>query len=499
MLPDLEKLRASAKRLKKAFAAGDVEAARKLRAVVPGTSQPKHADFLHVIARENHHESWPKLKFAVEAAQLNRAERADRLAQALYFGQQWVVQKLLEDDSRIISDRFDLQLATYDLDAVQDRIAHSPSAATEPVAGRSPILHLAFSKYIHMEPSRRAQMLDIAALLVENGANVNDGHPSEPGASHMLSALYGALGHANNLPLAEWLLENGANPNDDESLYHSTELGHHDGLRLLMRFGVSTSGTNAIARALDFNDVGAVRLLLEYGANPNEAVETHPSGQPIDAVPALHQAARRWCSPEIVSLLLDFGADPFAIWHGHTAYGTARIYGNTVMARILEERGKATPLTPAEEIFAACAAGRTPATRIPNDLTLEDQRLLTRLIAGPVPLAHIKALVAAGVDPNQAEEMGLTALHVACWEGLPERVAYLLELDPDLSHRNAFGGDALDATIHGSEFCPKVSERDHVACARLLLDAGATFNRNWIGHLGNEEMASFFENWLADD
>lgn len=124
---------------------------------------------------------------------------------------------------------------------------------------------------------------------------------------------------------------------------------------------------------------------------------------------------------------------------------------------------------------------------------------MTRFIAGPVRLAHIKALVAAGLDPNQAQEMGLTALHVACWEGLPERVAYLLQLDPDLSHRNAFGGDALDATIHGSEFCPKASERDHVACARLLVDAGATFNRNWIGHFGNEEMASFFENGFPDD
>lgn len=108
-------------------------------------------------------------------------------------------------------------------------------------------------------------------------------------------------------------------------------------------------------------------------------------------------------------------------------------------------------------------------------------------------------MVAAGLDPNETNEMGLIALHVACWEGLSERVAYLLELDPDLSHRNAYGGDALDTTIHGSEFCPKASERDHVACARLLLDAGVIFNRNWIGHFGNEDMASFFEGRIAED
>lgn len=499
MLPDIETLRASAKRLKKAFAAGDIEAVRRLQAVIPNLSQPKHADFLHVIALENSYESWPKLKFAVEAARLSRTQRADRLAQALYFGQQWVVRKLLEDDPTLVSERFDLQLATYDFDAVRERITQASSSATEKVAGRSPIVHLAFSRYIQMAPSKRPQMLQIAALLVEHCADVNDGYPPEAGSPHQLSVLYGALGHANNLPLAQWLLEHGANPDDGESLYHSNELGHHDGLRLLMRFGVSTKGTNAIARALDFNDVVALRLLLEYGADPNEAVESHPSGQPVDSAPVLHHAACRWCSAEIVSLLLDFGAAPSPIWQGHTAYAMARIYGNAPMARILEERGQAPSLTPTEEILAACAEGRTPARLDTGNLVLEDRRLLTSLVWGPIPLVHLKALVAAGLNPNETNEMGLTALHVACWEGLPERVAYLLRLNPDLSHRNAFGGDALDTTIHGSEFCPKAYERDHVACAQLLLDAGATFNRNWVGHFGNEEMASFFDGQIADD
>lgn len=496
MRSDIEKLRASARRLKKAFSAGDGDAVRRLRAVVPEPAQPRHTDFLHAIARESHYESWPKLKFSLEANAMSRAQRSERLSQALYYGQQWVVRRLLEDDPTLAAENFGLQIATYDLDAVRDRLARAPSAATTIIGVRSPILHLAYSKYIHMAPAKRDDMLQIAALLVAHGADVNDGYPPEPGSKHKISALYGALGHANNLALAEWLLDHGASPDDNESLYHATELGHHDGLKLLIKHGVSTRGTNALPRALDFNDTGAVRLLLEHGADPNESAAGHPSGQPVSVFTALHQAARRWCSAEITHLLLDHGADAAAVWQGHTAYAMARIYGNAAMARALDERGHATSLSETEQTLAACASGVAPAARLdPKGLSTEDRRLLVRIVWGPVPLDHLRALIAAGLDPNHPDEMGLTPLQVAAWEGLPDRVAYLLTLAPDLAHRNAYGGDAMGTVIHGSEFCPKAAERDHIACARLLLEAGASLRRGDIDGCGNEDMALFLEGW----
>jgi hypothetical protein len=60
-----------------------------------GPQAPGHADFLQVIPREQGYESWPKLKFAVEAAAMSRAQRAERLARALYQGQQWGGRKAL--------------------------------------------------------------------------------------------------------------------------------------------------------------------------------------------------------------------------------------------------------------------------------------------------------------------------------------------------------------------------------------------------------------------
>jgi ankyrin repeat protein len=496
MPSDLQSFRKSAKALKKSFAAGDSSAALRLRAVVTDAGDPKHADFLHVIARENGHESWPKLKFALEAAAMSREERADRLAEALYHGRRWVAEKLLAAEPGLTSGRLDLQAATYDLAAIRAALAKTPAAATAPIRDRTPILHLAFSKYIHMAPEKRSDMLAIAELLLANGADVNDGYPPEPGSGHKLSALYGALGHANNMPLAEWLLAHGASPDDNESLYHATELGHHDGLKLLIRHGVSTKGTNALARALDFNDAEAARLLLEYGADPNEAIHHHPSGEPVDAFTALHQGARRWCSAEIAHLILDHGANPLAVWKGHTAYATALIFGNTTFADALAARGFATPLSPNEAILAECAAGRVPANRLDQAaLHAEDRRLLTRIVWGPDRLDHLKALVAAGLDPNHPDEMGLTPLHLGGWEGLSDRVAWLATLAPDLTHRNRYGGDALSAVLHGAEFNPKADERDHIGCARLLLEAGARLTPDMIEHCGNEEMALFLEGW----
>ena len=82
MVPDIDKLRAAAKRLKKAFASSDPGAIGRLSAIVPGSAAPKHADFLHVIAREHGYENWPKLKFGVEAAAMSHAQRAERLGRA---------------------------------------------------------------------------------------------------------------------------------------------------------------------------------------------------------------------------------------------------------------------------------------------------------------------------------------------------------------------------------------------------------------------------------
>ncbi|MEL6169636.1 MAG: ankyrin repeat domain-containing protein [Pseudomonadota bacterium] len=498
MTPSLDTLRRQAKALRRAFVAGDPAAAARVRAVLPEVLELAHTGALLVVAREAGFKSWPKLKFAHEIASLDRNARAEKLKNALFLGQTWMVDALLQADPELGSANFGLEVALYRLGGVAARLARDPAAATRLVGVRSPMLHLAFSRYHRAAPELSDAALGIAELLVRHGADVNDSYPSEPGSAHRLSALYGALGHAGNLRLAAWLLERGADPNDDESLYHSTELGHTDGLKLLLAHGARPEGTNALPRAMDFDDVAAVRLLLEAGADPNEGVADHPSGQPNIVIPGLHQAARRRCSAEIAELLIAHGADGTAVHKGHTAYALARIHGNRAIADVLKRHGQATKLDPLEAALAACAEGHVPFGRPLSGLdpNSEDARTLTRVILWEDRLDHAKALVAAGIDPNVTEEMGLPPLHIAGWAGLKMQTAWLLGLDPDLTHVNGYGGDVLSTIIHGSENRLDNAERDHVGCARLALEAGAPIRQSDLDGAMDEEMSAFLLDWV---
>jgi ankyrin repeat protein len=405
---------------------------------------------------------------------------------------------LLRDEPGLKDDNLGLQLALYDVAAVRAAVEADSGAATQVVGVRSPLLHLAFSKEIHRKPEKREAMFAIAELLVENGADVNDGYPYEPGDKHLLSALYGALCHADNFDLGRWLLEHGADPNDNESLYHATELGHTRALELLLEHGARPDGTNALPRALDFDDEEKVRLLLEAGASPNIAVPDQSGGQPIHTISSLHQAARRMCSARIADILLQHGADPARIWCRHSAHALALIFGNLPVAELLAARGHAYPLDANEKVLAACAQGQAVPGRLDTaSLGKEDKRLLTRLTFYPGKLDHMKALVAAGLDPTTTDEMGLSPLQLAGWNGLVEETAYFLAIAPDLTHKNRYGGDALDTVIHGSEFAPKRTGADHIACARLLLEAGSVLEPRYIAGCGNEDMAQFLEDWQS--
>lgn len=499
MTKSLDQLRRDAKALGKALSAGDQGAILRVHGIVPTPRNGlyKHADCLHVIARETGYATWPALKLAVETQGMDRAQKQGRLRWALYNGAPETVAHLLAGDPDLAEGQVPLLVAMYDVDAMRKILARDARAATRAYPPRRPMCHLAFSRHIKAAPEKEGDMLAMAELLVAHGADVNDSFAFEPDGEHRLSALYGAIGHADNMPLAKWLLEHGAEPDDNESLYHATELGHTAGLRLLLTHGANPQGTNALPRAIDFNNAESVRLLLDHGADPNEGIAPHPSGAPSLVIPALHQAARRLASGEIAQLLLDRGANPDAHSRGHSPYAFARIFGNSDVAQVLERAGASTHLSSAEDQLARAADGHpNSGDRIDmSELSEEMKYLLCRLVWREGTLPHMKRLVEMGFDPNLPDEMGMPPLHLAGWEGMTDVMAFFLNQTPDLDHTNAYGGTLLSTIIHGSENCPQRADRAHVECARMALENGVALPRKASEHATMPEMSAFLADW----
>ena len=491
----IDHLRRQAKMLRRDFNASSDAAKARVAAILPDLTALKHADALRVVAREAGHASWPKLKVSAELAALDRDARAERLKMALFFGQNWVVERLLADDPGLGDANLGLQIALLRFDPVADRLAADPHVATRMVGIRAPILHLTFSQHWRHVPGGAEASIALAEMLVAAGADVNASYPAGPDADNELSALYGALGHAGNLALAEWLLEHGADPDDNESLYHSTELGSSDGLKLLLKHGARIKGTNALLRAMDFDSIEMVQLLLDAGADPNEGPAEHPSGQPPVVIPGLHQAARRMCSAEIARALIVHGADGTVPFHGHTAYAIARMRGNHAVAQVLEEAGQATSLDDTEALLGRAADGPVEGRVDQGQLTDESRRILTRILGFDDTLDHVKRLIALGIDPNWTDEQDMPAIHIAAWEGHADAVEYLLGFDPDLRAKNMYGGDLMGTAIHGAEFCPARARRDHMRAARAILEAGSLLHRHDINGCGVEPLRDMLEDW----
>ncbi|MEM9349518.1 MAG: ankyrin repeat domain-containing protein [Pseudomonadota bacterium] len=487
-MDDLEGLKREAKELRKAYERGDRQAVLQARQWLGQKAELKHADFLHAVARERGFESWPKLKVAAEAQGLTRVEAQERLKQALYFGQKVWVDRLLQATPDLADGRFDLACALYDVDAVRAGLARDPSLAVASFGGRRPILHVAFSQYNQMAPDAAARALSVAEMLLDHGADANDGFPMKPGAAHLLPALYGAIGHARHLSLARLLLERGADPNDNESLYHAVEQRGGEALAILLEHGADPAGTNALYRAMDFDDVAAVAALIDAGADPNEAVAQHPSGEVAEGLVGLHHAVQRMCGAQMIELLIARGAKLDVQRGGLTAYGLALVFGNEPAAEALAAAGASKGL-PGEVEKLLEGRGPIDAAKLPPDL----KGLAVELVHFPAALTLLKRYIAAGLPWDEPDRNGLTPVQSAGWRGDGEAMAYLLSLKPDLSHVNGYGGTLLSTIIHGSENAPPGG--NHVGCLELALAEGVALPRPAIRHAGREDVVAFLEDW----
>ncbi|HZZ41871.1 MAG TPA: ankyrin repeat domain-containing protein [Tepidisphaeraceae bacterium] len=361
------------------------------------------------------------------------------------------------------------ELATADLliaaalgnaKALETFLHQSPSALHQPAGPRNwpPLLYLCYSRYLRLQPQRQADFLRCAKLLIQSGADPNT-HFVHEGFNE--TALFGVSGVANSPLLTRYLLQSGADPDDlqsagqgTESLYHACEHLDNECLRLLLKAGPRKQNMSyCLARKLDFDDIQGVRLMLDYGADPNQG--------------ALPHAIRRGRSVEIITLLIQNGADvnrPDKT--GMAPLHLARRLGRTDIAELLLQHGATDDASPREQFLAACAAGNT---RLARKFLKDEPGLVKKLSPDELHIlpdaawaGHQKAvrlMLDLGFDINAKGDWGGSAIQQAAGHGHLALTKLLISRGADLKLKNKYGGNALGAATHFAQETKHPSSR----------------------------------------
>lgn len=171
--------------------------------------------------------------------------------------------------------------------------------------GLNPLHEVAASALFRLGKPHLDRQLRIARLLIDLGADPSATFPYNNESP--ISVLYFSAGMHDNPGLTELLLAAGANPLDTEGIWHASDEGHTESLKVFERMVpkeiLALEASRCLVTQLRFGKVRGMPWLLAHGADPNYIGEE--SG---DA--ALHAAARARLGQATVDLLTRNGADP---------------------------------------------------------------------------------------------------------------------------------------------------------------------------------------------
>lgn len=380
-----------------------------------------------------------------------------------------------------------LAAALGDVATVRALVSRDPAAAAR-TGGPfqwDALTHLCFSVFLDAPDRPERDFAGAASALLEAGADANTGFrdPKADAGIDFRSALYGAAALARHLGVTRLLLAHGADPNDEEVAYHTPEGYENAPLHALVESGRCTADTMAtfLLRKCDWHDVRGIRWLLDHGADATRPTRWSPS--------LLHHALERDNDLEVVQLLLDHGADPLRAFHGVDALTLAARLGRGDVLDAMARRGIQLRLTGGDALLAACARGHAPAVRTIAD-TMPAAVDAVHAMAAPVLVRFaangnstgLRLLLELGlpVDSRFAAGYGYydlaplcTALHAAAWRGRPAAVRALLAAGAD---PNAHDGRDRTPLMLAVKACVDSfwTDRRTPESVEALLHAGAT-------------------------
>ena len=479
--PHIDHLRNEAKALHKAFDGRAPNALQRIRDVLGDRKTLKLTDAQRVIAREYGFPTWSLLRAHVQASR-GTGEAIDAFLAAVQEQDRERARSVLRTRSHIATESLHVAAVLGRLDDAKRLIAEDPSRVTARAGNPAadPLLFLCYSPFHGESDERDAGLLATARLLLESGAdpNTRDGQYGVP-------ALYAVTGMRSVLPLARLLLDAGASPTDGESVFHAAERFHEDALEMLLSAGVDLNhtgewGNTPLYFLLRWHNVAAepqVRQgflwLLNHDADPNVRCGKEREN-------SLHVAARRGQLPEIIQLLLNYGADLNSRrGDGSSAWMLAKRGGFDEAAWVLERAGaEVETLSPRDALLAACGRGETDTAR-----RLTSPELLSRLEPSDYLLlpeaaaagrgAAVSACLAAGFPVDTADESGATALHHCAIHGAAGPVRRLLDAGADFRIRDReHSSTPLGWACFGADHVAH-SGGDYAGCVQALLEAGA--------------------------
>jgi ankyrin repeat protein len=269
------------------------------------------------------------------------------------------------------------------------------------------LTYLCFSRYLRLDKNRSDDFVRTARALLAAGANANTGwteYIDDPPRPVPETVIYAAAGIAKDPGLTRLLLDYGADPNDEETPYHVPETYDNTVLKIMLDSGRfnERSLSWVAARKADWHDEKGLALALDHGANPNYM--THWSHTPFQ------HSIRRDNGLVMIEMFLDHGADPSLrnSCDNRNAFQMAAYHGRGDILSAFQKRGFVPDYDGADpeldQLVAACALA--DRARI-QSLLAADPQLLQRLLqiggsllarfSGAANLEGIRALLDLGV------------------------------------------------------------------------------------------------------
>jgi len=428
------------------------------------------------LAREYGFASWNKLREEVEARTLEFDAAVTEFLKAATDERRARAERILALHPKIRTANFYTALVLGDAAAVNARLTKDPSLATMTGGPRGwlPIHYICYTAV-----GSGHGLADIARRLISLGADPNT---KFPWLHHNVRrpVLWGASRHAQALALVNVLLDAGADPNDGVTLPLAASAGDNPVLDAPLAHGAhvdqrwATDGSTALYAILNWSRTpDGVLWLLGHGADPN-AVFSENGETP------LHVAARAWDVP-VVEAMVARGADiERKRTDGRTPYAVAELNGNRAVADWLLAHGASPELLDVDRLVAACSLGdrataesllaRNPGLK--SKIT-DDHYNAFHQAAERNDVRALETMLTAGFDPNRPDgSIGKTALHSAAMEGWPDAVRVLLAHGASVHVRDReFKGQPLIWAAEGSR--QGREGRDFAAVGKLLLEAGS--------------------------